>query len=518
MHPLRRTRLIVSTVMALAVAAVFLDLGHAIPPAVTRAITALQFGPSILNAVTGASLAMAGVAFVLLLTILFGRVYCSHLCPLGVLQDIAIWMRKRKMKHRSFPYVPPKYRWHYAITGATIALALGGSMLAVDLLEPYSNAGRILANLVRPTLMLLNNAAAMLAGLTEQSWLQLMPIAVPHWTTLVGVIGFTSFIVVLSYRSGRLFCNLLCPVGGLLGLLSHRPAFAIRIRGNDCIDCGLCERVCRAQCIDSDRRTIDTAACVGCFDCLTACPTHGMEFTWKAGHSKAQRAQEGDGRSAMRRKVLSSIGAIGSAWMLPARTEEDLQSTYDAARSNPVVPPGGANKERFSNLCTSCHLCVAACPTQVIQPAALEYGWAGLFQPRMDYAVSYCTFDCVACGEVCPTGALAPLSLEAKHTLQLGKVVFVKEDCIVETKKKDCGACAEHCPTKAVRMVPFEGKLRIPEVDNQYCVGCGACEHACPTIPRRAIYVDPLAVHALAKIRPQERSAPVEATPEDFPF
>jgi ferredoxin len=136
----------------------------------------------------------------------------------------------------------------------------------------------------------------------------------------------------------------------------------------------------------------------------------------------------------------------------------------------------------------------------------------------MDYAVNYCTFDCVACGEVCPTGALAPLSLEAKHTLQLGKVVFVKEDCIVETKRKDCGACAEHCPTKAVRMVPFEGKLRIPEVDNQYCVGCGACEHACPTIPRRAMYVDPLAAHGFAKVRPQERSAPVEATPEEFPF
>jgi ferredoxin len=467
---------------------------------------------------------MAGVAFIVLLTMLFGRVYCSHLCPLGVLQDIVIWFRQRVMKHRRFPYTSPKYRWHYAITGATTALAFGGSMVAVDLLEPYSNAGRILTDLVRPALMLANNGAAIVVGLTDQPWLQLMPIAIPHWSTLAGVVGFTVFIVVLSYRSGRLFCNLLCPVGGLLSLLSHRPAYAIRIRGTDCIDCGLCERVCRAQCIDSDRRTIDTAACVGCFDCLTACPTHGMEFTWKKGERQGARSKEhGAGGTeqvarTQRRRVLVSLGAIGSTWLMPARTEEDRQSTYDAARSNPVVPPGGESTERFSNLCTSCHLCVAACPTQVIQPAALEYGWSGLFQPRMDYAVNYCTFDCVACSKVCPTGALAPLSLEAKHTLQLGKVVFVKEDCIVETKKKDCGACAEHCPTKAVRMVPFEGKLRIPEVDNQYCVGCGACEHACPTIPRRAIYVDPLAAHGFAKVRPQERSAPVEAMPEEFPF
>lgn len=518
MHPLRRTRLIVSTFMALAVAAVFLDLGHVLPPPVTRVVTALQLGPSILKALTGASLAMAGVALVLLLTILFGRVYCSHLCPLGALQDVVIWFRQWVMKHRRFPYVPPMYRWHYAITAATIILALAGSMVAVDLLEPYSNAGRILTDLVRPSLILANNGAAIVAGLTSQTWLQLMPIVIPHWPTLAGVVGFKLFIVILSYRSGRLFCNLFCPVGGLLSLVSHRPAFAVRIRGTDCIDCGLCERVCRARCIDSERRTIDIAACVGCFDCLTACPTHGMEFTWKAGHKKSQKAQQGEGRSAVRRKVLASIGVIGTAALVPLRSENERQSSYEVAKSRPVVPPGGASKGRFTNLCTSCHLCIAACPTQVIQPASLEYGWAGLFQPRMDYAVSYCTFDCVACGEVCPTDALKPLSIEAKHVLQLGKVVFVKDDCIVQTKKKDCGACAEHCPTKAVKMVPFEGKLKIPEVDNHYCVGCGACEHACPTIPRRAIYIDPLGSHASAKVRPQERSAPVDATPEEFPF
>jgi ferredoxin len=504
--------------MALAVAAVFLDVGHLLPASWTRVVTSLQFGPALLNALTGAGMAIAGLVFVLLLTLLFGRVYCSHLCPLGVLQDIVIWFRQRVMKHRRFPYVAPRFRWHYAITTATIGLALAGSMIAVDLLEPYSNAGRILADLVRPILMLANNAAAMLAGLTDQTWLQLMPIALPHWTTLAGAIAFTGFIAILSYRSGRLFCNLLCPVGGLLSVISHRPAFAIRIRGTECIDCGLCERVCRAQCIDSERRTIDTAACVGCFDCLTACPTHGMDFVWKTGHNEAQKAQEGEGGFAARRRLLTSIGAIGTSALMPLRDEKELQSSYDAAKSRPVVPPGGGSTDRFSNLCTSCHLCVAACPTQVIQPAALEYGWSGLFQPKMDYAVNYCTFDCVACGDICPTGALVPLTLDAKHVLQLGKVVFVKEDCIVETKKKDCGACAEHCPTKAVRMVPFEGKLRIPEVDNQYCVGCGACEHACPTIPRRAIYIDPLNVHAAAKVRPQERNAPVEAMPEEFPF
>lgn len=513
MHPLRRIRLIVSMVMAVAVAALFLDVGHVVPASWSRLLLSIQFGPALLNALTGAGLAIGGLAFVLLLTIFFGRVYCSHLCPLGILQDIVIWLRKRKMKHRSFPYAPPQYRWHYAITGSTIALAIGGSMVAVDLLEPYSNAGRILTDIVRPALMLANNGAAMLAGVTDQTWLQLMPIALPHWTTLAGVVGFTLFIVILSYRSGRLFCNLLCPVGGILSLLSHRPAYAIAIRKHECIDCGLCERVCRAQCIDSECRTVDTAACVGCFDCLTACPTHGMEFTWKrASQPAGETAQTG------RRKILTGVSVLAGRWMLPDIPESDRQLRYDRAKGDPVIPPGGGSRERFGGLCTACHLCVSACPTQVIQPALAEYGWTGVFQPRMDYAVNYCTFDCVACGEVCPTGALLPLSVDAKHVLQLGKTVFVKEDCIVETKKKDCGACAEHCPTKAVKMVPYEGKLFIPEVNNEYCVGCGACEHACPTEPRRAIYVEPHAVHQAAKPRVAERDVPVLATPEEFPF
>ena len=212
------------------------------------------------------------------------------------------------------------------------------------------------------------------------------------------------------------------------------------------------------------------------------------------------------------------VSMITGRWMLPEMAESDRQVQYDRAKTKPVVPPGGGSREQFSELCTACHLCVASCPTQVIQPALAEYGWAGVFQPHMNYAVNYCTFDCVSCGEVCPTGALLPLTVDAKHVLQLGKTVFVKEDCIVETKKKDCGACAEHCPTKAVKMIPYEGKLFIPEVNNEYCVGCGACEHACPTEPRRAIYVDAHAIHQTAKVRTTERSVPLQATPEEFPF
>ncbi len=529
MHPLRLTRLVVSTLMALAVAAVFLDLGHVIPPSWTSVLTSLQLAPALLKTLTAFGLATAGLVFLLALTLLFGRIYCSHLCPLGVLQDIVIWFRKRNLKHRRFPYARPRFAWHYAITAAVIVSGIGGSLVLLDLLEPFSNSGRILAHVARPLLVLTNNGASILFSFVGIGGLNLIPLELPHWTTLAGVGIFTLTVIILSYRSGRLFCNLLCPVGGVLSLLSHRPAYAITIRGHDCIDCGLCEQVCRAQCIDSKRRVIETAACVGCFDCLESCPTRGMEFvamrhrtkdtsreiaTPATSHEETHKAQTGKNG---RRRVLAGMSALVGRWLLPPATESERQTEYDRSKAKPVVPPGGAFRDRFGNLCTACHLCVAACPTQVIQPAVTEYGWAGVFQPRMDYAVNYCTFDCVACGQVCPTGALLPLGVEQKHVLQLGKAIFVKEDCIVETKKKDCGACAEHCPTKAVKMVPYE-KLFLPEVNNDYCVGCGACEHACPTIPRRAIYVDAHAVHQAAKVRPVERSKPAQAMPEEFPF
>ena len=136
----------------------------------------------------------------------------------------------------------------------------------------------------------------------------------------------------------------------------------------------------------------------------------------------------------------------------------------------------------------------------------------------MDYITNYCNYDCVKCTEVCPTGALENLLPEEKKLIQLGKSIFVKETCIVETEKKECGACSEHCPTKAVRMVPYERNLNIPEVKNEYCVGCGACEYACPTKPYKAIYIDGNPEHLKAEIPPDEKIEEEIDYKEEFPF
>jgi formate hydrogenlyase subunit 6/NADH:ubiquinone oxidoreductase subunit I len=134
----------------------------------------------------------------------------------------------------------------------------------------------------------------------------------------------------------------------------------------------------------------------------------------------------------------------------------------------------------------------------------------------MDFGASYCNFECTVCTEICPSGAMRKMTVEEKKLNQAGRVVFIKQNCVVYTENTDCGACTEHCPTKAVTMVPYKNS-RLPEVKPEYCIGCGACEHACPTRPYRAIYVDGNPVHLIAKKKEPEKKQEVNLK-DDFPF
>ncbi len=514
MHTLRTIRIIISSISFIVITALFLDITNRIPASWNSAVVAFQFAPALIKTITSIGFAAIGLLFVVVLTLLFGRVYCSHLCPLGTLQDIIIWFRKGNSKHRKYIFHPTRYAVHYAVSILIIISAFGGSVLLLNLLEPFSNYGRILSSLIRPAIIVVNNALAILLTSTNSLGITGIPLhGLKFWNFAFPML-FLAVIIALTIWRGRLFCNLLCPVGGVLSLLSRISFYKITIKDHECIDCGLCERVCRAQCIDSEKRKIDFAACVGCFDCIGSCPMDGMGYTFQQRSVAAQKGKND------RRIVLMSLSAalIDSTGLKKiAGTSTGAASEYADAKAKPVVPPGGRTQEHFESYCTACHRCISACPTNVLQPSFMEYGLAGILQPKMDYTVNYCNYECIVCGQVCPTGAIEQLGLFEKKLVQLGKVTFAKEDCIVETKKKDCGACAEHCPTKAVKMVPYE-KLFLPKIENEYCIGCGACEHACPTIPRKAIFVKPNAVHQIAKKREENRVEPKNAVPEEFPF
>ena len=188
------------------------------------------------------------------------------------------------------------------------------------------------------------------------------------------------------------------------------------------------------------------------------------------------------------------------------------------AKPRPVLPPGSKSLAHFQSRCTACHLCVANCPEQVLRPSVTAHGLAGFLQPYQDFNVSFCSYNCSNCSHICPTGAIQPITVDERRTVQAGVARFNPDLCVVKTKGTSCGACNEHCPTQAVHMVPWEKNLTIPEVDPELCIGCGGCEFICPVRPQRAIVVDGLPVHARAKPVDRGTDNTVREIEEEFPF
>jgi ferredoxin-type protein NapF len=515
---LKKIRVAVAVLFILPVSFLFLDFGNILPSGVHTFLVSTQLVPSLIRTVVLFSSASLGLFFVLLMTVLFGRVYCSTICPLGIVQDIAIRISKRIHRRRRFKFKKQFYTIHYVLFLFAALSAILGSLVLINLFEPFSNYGRILSNLVNPSVVLANNAIGNILGYFGFFFLFQIPLLHIDILTVLASVTFLILVLYLSYNHGRLFCNLLCPAGAMLGLISRFSLFKIVIDENNCKECGLCERVCKANCIKSASMEVDFAACVGCFNCIDACPTVGMSYQgrWKKKSNILPIVHE------ERRKILKTAIVPALGLLLPELGKDSSielhHREFDESHRQPISPPGSISVEHFSSRCTACHLCISSCPTQVLFPSFLEYGVAGIFQPKMNYAASYCNFDCVICSQICPTGAILPIDTNSKKQIQIGKARFVKDDCIVVTKKKDCAACSEHCPTKAVKMVPYEQKLVVPEVNEEICVGCGACEHACPVQPRKAIYVNGNPIHLTAKRPKSEKMEPSFDSKQDFPF
>lgn len=512
----RQIRRVVSLLFLLFTGFIFLDFTLLLGAAVTNGITFLQFAPSLMKFVTLLSAASFGFIIILVLTLLFGRVYCSSVCPLGTLQDLVTFSRKKtKKKKFRFGYRKANDYLRYGLLLAVIVSILSGTILAVNLLDPYSNFGRIFSNLFRPVYIVANN---LLVGVLERfeiytlyraEYEGIRPLAFSFSIAMLGLVGF------MSWRRGREYCNTVCPVGTLLGLLSRVSAFRIDIEKALCTSCGKCSVVCKAECIDVKERKVDFSRCVACMNCLDSCPSSGIGYSYQ--WSAKKQTVDGHKRTFIATLGLFLLSSAGFAQYRPKPETLKVKDPVPVIREHPVSPPGSQSIGRYLRSCTACGLCVTSCPTNVLQHSFMEYGLAGLMLPKMDYITSYCNYDCLVCGEVCPTGAILPLSLEEKHLVQMGKAEFIKENCIVYTDNTACGACSEHCPTKAVDMVPYENGLTIPEVTADICVGCGACEYACPTDPK-SIYIVSNVVHEQADPPKIEEVDEEVDYKEEFPF
>lgn len=530
MKHLRTIRIILALLFFVGTTLLFLDFSGVLQHCLGW-MAKVQFLPALL------SLNVAVVVVLLLVTLLFGRCYCSVICPMGVMQDcfthVGGWFRKNR-----FHYVKnhPWLRW--IVFGLFALLIVLGITSIAALIAPYSTFGRIVQNLFQPVYLWGNNILADIAEKHES-------VAFHHvvvWirSAAVFAIALVTFLllVVLSLFWGRAWCNNICPVGTLLGFVSRVSLFRPAIDSSKCVSCRKCEHNCKAQCIDISNHIIDASRCVDCFDCINNCKFNALIYrkvgfrtkmmldenilqTSENAISSASRTEASrdtkqgalpTSPSALqteeidegKRKFLVTTALVAGAATVNAqakRMDGGLAVLVDKkvpTRKVALKPAGSISLQHFSSHCTACQLCVAGCPNGVLRPSS---SLSTLMQPEMSYERGYCRPECTRCSEVCPTGAIHLVTPSEKSSIHIGKAVWISDNCVVNTDSVNCGHCASHCPAGAILLVSKDpgnpASLKIPSVDESRCIGCGACENLCPARPFSAIYVEGREEHVI---------------------
>jgi len=458
--------------------------------------------------------AFMGFLILIIISIILGRFYCAAICPLGILQDIFIFISRKLKFNSAHHYQRPLRGIRYPVLLLTILIPITGSLTIVSLLDPYSIFGRIITHLVKPVLIGLKNLIVpileyfQIYAISYQAMHSLAPLTLIITLLLLLLVGGMAFL------NGRKYCNTICPVGTALGLIAKKSLFKIQIDQQLCNSCGLCAKVCRANCINSHFKTVDNDRCVVCFDCLETCRRIHYSLSRKA-ISEPEKPQF------KRRDFLKQTTLLSTGMIIPAALSGQEQVTQNKRPTKPIIPPGAKSVDSYISLCTACHLCVSVCPGQVLAPLGAAFGHKGIMQPGFDLDRGYCQYSCNACGQVCPTGAISPVALAEKKLIQIGKVKLFLDTCVVDKDRQDCGACAEVCPTHAV-YTEKKNNLYYPKIDEHPCIGCGACQHVCPTYPK-SIVVMANTTHATAEkpfynqLTPEEKPEP-PTEEQDFPF
>ena len=480
----------------------------------------IQFLPALLALNVGVVLGLV------VLTLIVGRVYCSVICPLGILQDIASFFAGKVHKNR-FAYKAPKPWLRWGSLGVFALLMVLGVHAVALLVAPYSAFGRMAANLFAPLYRLGNNAAAYLAERLDSYafysvdvWIKSIP------SFVIAMVSFVA-IVVLAWRGGRMWCNTICPVGTILGFLSRFAWFRPSIDTEKCVGCRMCEKQCKASCIHAKTHTIDASRCVACMNCIGACYKGAIAWTHPKKNKITQNADvqtnqnadiqtdqnadvqtdqnadvqtDQNAASPMRRGFLLALSSMAVTSVAAAQDKltdgglKPLIPRQAPSRGTPLKPAGSLSLRNFSTRCTGCQLCVSSCPNGVLRPSS---SLATLMQPEMSFERGFCRPECTRCSEVCPAGAITPVTREEKSSIQIGHAVWIREQCIPVTKGRACGNCARHCPTGAIQMVPLAQNddssrkaPKIPIIDTERCIGCGKCEFVCPARPVSAIVIE----------------------------
>ena len=495
---LRKLRILFATISFILITLLFLDFSGVLH-AYFGWMAKLQFVPALLASSIVIIIAIA------VITILFGRIYCSVICPLGIYQDgIAHIAEKRKKNRYSFKK-SKKYRYLIALA-FFVLIAFGFTSIAI-FIEPYSILGRFASNLFSPIYRLINNVLAYFAERWDSYAFYHVDVYIKSLPIFILSIVYFLTITILALVNGRWYCNSICPVGALLGCLSKFSVFKLHFNTEKCNSCGLCEKNCRCSAIDAKNHIIDYSKCVMCFNCVSGCKRGAMKYSASLKNSKSSENYEYSENSertgkTSRKTFITTIATLAAASTLKAQEKvvdgglATIVKKKAPKRKTPLKPAGSVSLDNFTSRCTGCQLCVQNCPNDVLRASSKLDTF---MQPEMSFERGYCRPNCTTCSEVCPAGAIQKVTREQKTSIQIGHAVWIGQNCVPLHDGVECGNCAKHCPSGAITMMPYdpedESSPKIPIINEERCIGCGACEHVCPARPFSAIFVEGNLVH-----------------------
>ncbi len=429
---------------------------------------------------------MIWAAALLALSLVFGRIFCGFICPLGTLIDFSDFLvHGKKHKKENVEPKPNRRIKYYVLTGAVFASLLGANFLAF--LSPMSIAPRVSALVLYPPVVWLVDGAIdlfrpLLLAMGLDTFTQ---VNFQRFFFSSGVSAFflLALIVATNFWRKRFWCRYVCPTGAFISLFSRFGILKRKV-SDACTDCKLCAAKCDMRAVELNPRQTVLSECVLCGDCIDVCKKSAITI----GFSGFGFGTANAGLNIRRRGFMQSAAA---GLLLAATAKAGLNGPKNV-NGRFIRPPGSLPEPEFLARCIRCGECMKTCKTNGLQPADLECGFDGLWTPHLVPRHGPCEDKCNMCGHVCPTQAIRALPLPEKQFVKLGTAVIDRHRCIAWEQEKLCLICAEICPIHAIDSMVvdnFKGPFKRPFVTDDKCIGCGYCEKACPVQGRAAIEV-----------------------------